>query len=231
MTAAVGESRTDTAWHREGSVLWRSYYECTRWALTLILSLRGGLRVTGRAHLPRSGGALILANHASFLDPVVVGISIPQPIRYVARATLFKPFLGPYLRSLGAFPIDREGGGTAGLRETLRELKAGQVVLIFPEGTRSSDGSVGPLKPGFAAMTRARVPIVPAAIAGTFEAMPRGGHWPRPHPIRVHFDAPILPEEYADLEPDALTNLIRGRLQKALNLARAGLDRGLRGPL
>ena len=76
-------------------------------------------------------------------------------MNYVARETLFRlPLLAPLMRFLDAFPIDREGSGLSGLKETLRRLKRGELVLIFPEGTRTTDGEVAPLKPGFISVAR-----------------------------------------------------------------------------
>lgn len=203
------------------------WYGIVRVATTLYCSLTGGVRVTGRANVPASGGALLAANHLSYLDVFVLGLGVPRPLRYVARAGLFVPVLGPLIRSVGGFPIDNEGTGTAGLKETLRRLKSGSVVLIFPEGTRSADGELGPLKPGIAALMRAKVPFVPVAVAGTFEAWPRGQLFPRPHPIRIHYGRSITPAEMAGLDPEALSALLRERLLACQRIARAGLARDL----
>lgn len=207
----------------------RPWYEAVRYAAVLTLGLRGGVRVTGRDNLPRQGGALIVSNHISFLDVFVLGVGVPRVLNYVARSSLFVPVLGPLIRSVGGFPIEREGGGVAGLKETLRRLKGGGLVLIFPEGTRSPDGEIGPLKPGIAALARARVPFIPVAVAGAFEAFPKGVTLPRPHPIWVHFGAPIRPDDFATMEPAVLSDLVRSRMIEAQHVARAGLRRSL-GP-
>jgi 1-acyl-sn-glycerol-3-phosphate acyltransferase len=146
----------------------------------------------------------------------------------VARSTLFLPVLGPLIRSVGGFPIQREGMGASGLKETLRRLRNGGIVVLFPEGTRSIDGHLGDLKPGIAVLaTRARVPIVPAAVAGTFEAWPRSRPFPWPHPIRVQYGAPILPEEIAGQTPEAVVALIRARILDCQQLALSGLERDI----
>ena len=93
---------------------------------------------------------------------------------------------------------------------------------MFPEGTRSKDGELGPLKSGIAVLAaRAGVPIVPAGVAGTFEAWPRSRLFPRPHPLRVHYGPPILPEEIAGMDTQDLT--IRDRIGQSVALARQGL--------
>src|SRR5690242_3785594 len=102
-----------------------------------------GLRVVGREHWPAAGGGLICANHQSMFDPPLVGLTCPRRMNYLARDTLFRvPILGPLITFLDAIPIDRDGSGLSGLKETLRRLKAGELVLIFPEGTRTHDGEV-----------------------------------------------------------------------------------------
>jgi 1-acyl-sn-glycerol-3-phosphate acyltransferase len=191
------------------------------------MSLRGGYRVTGREHIPPSGGVLLVSNHASFLDVFAVGVGCPRPLRFMARSTLFNPVLGPLMRSVGAFPIDREGGGTAGLRETLRLLKNGSIVLMFPEGTRTLTGELGPVQPGMAALMRARVPVLPAGVAGTFEAWPRGRKAPGAHAIRIHFGPPIAPVEAAGLDPRAFVARVASAMADAHATARDALARDL----
>jgi 1-acyl-sn-glycerol-3-phosphate acyltransferase len=182
------------------------------------------LRATGRENVPSQGAALLVSNHLSHLDVFVLGLSVPRPLNYVARSTLFVPILGPFIRSVGGFAIQREGMGAQGLKETLRRLRRGGLVTLFPEGTRTRDGELAPLKAGFAAIARhTRVPIVPAAIAGTFEAWPRHHPWPHPHPIHVHYGPPISPELVANLDPDALISLLRSRLLECQRAARAKL--------
>lgn len=110
------------------------------------------------------------------------------------------------------------------MKETLRRLRNGGIVILFPEGTRSGDGELGPLKPGIAVLAaRAGVPLVPAGIAGTFEAWPRSQFLPRAHPLRVHYGPPISPEEIAGMDPLAVTDLIRDRIGQSIAIARAGL--------
>jgi 1-acyl-sn-glycerol-3-phosphate acyltransferase len=198
--------------------------------LALFSAPGGGLRASGRGHIPRSGAALLVSNHLSHLDVLVLGTLLPRPLNFVARSTLFFPPLGWIIRSLGAFPIRREGMGTQGLKETLRRLRAGGIVTLFPEGTRSPDGELGPLKQGIAVLAaRARVPIIPAAVVGTFEAWPRSRSFPRRHPIRVHYGRPIAPEEIAGRAPEEVAELIRTRILECQRRARRGLARGMGG--
>jgi 1-acyl-sn-glycerol-3-phosphate acyltransferase len=209
----------------------RLWYRAVQFSVATLLSATGGLRSSGRGNIPATGGVLLVSNHLSHLDVFVLGILVPRPLNFVARSTLFLPILGPLIRSVGGFPIQREGMGASGLKETLRRLRNGGIVTLFPEGTRSPDGELGELKSGIAVLAaRARVPIVPAAVAGTFEAWPRSRRFPRPHPIRVHYGPPILPEQFAGLPPEALVELIRDRMIACQRIARSGLRRDLGRP-
>jgi len=173
-------------------------------------------RATGQRNVPDSGGVLLVCNHVSFLDVFFLGIPLRRSLSYVARSTLFVPVLGALIRSVGGFPIQREGIGAAGMKETLRRLRAGRIVALFPEGTRSRDGQLGSLKPGIAALAaRVGVPVVPAGLAGMFEIWPRSRLLPVPHPIRIHYGTPILPHELAGLDTEAATALIRARMRES----------------
>ena len=140
------------------------------------------IRCFGRELVPQSGGGLVLSNHQSNLDPVLIGLACERRLNYVARTTLFRSAAFRWMvAALDAIPIDREGGGLGGLKETLKRLKRGEMVLLFPEGTRTPDGEVHAIKPGFCAIARrAAVPLVPVALDGAFDAWPRQRRFPRP---------------------------------------------------
>lgn len=181
------------------------------------------LRWQGSENFPHTGGALICANHQSFLDPILVGLTCDRRMNYLARDTLFRnPLLAPLIRYLDAIPIDREGGGLAGLKETLRRLKAGEQVLIFPEGTRTRDGEVSPLKPGFCAVTRrSKVPLVPVGLDGAYQAWPRTARFPRLGRMAVVVGEPISPEVIAGLTDDELVAELGIRMKRCHAAARA----------
>jgi 1-acyl-sn-glycerol-3-phosphate acyltransferase len=195
------------------STLW---YHSVRIMLGILATVVFRWRATGQRNVPVTGGALLVSNHVSFLDVVFLGIPLGRPLNYVARSTLFVPGLGWFIRSVGAFPIQREGMGASGMKETLRRLRAGGIVTLFPEGTRSRDGKLGPLKPGIAVLVqRIGVPVVPAGLAGMFEIWPRSRRLPVPHPIRIHYGPPIYPAELAGLDTEAITTLIRDRIEQS----------------
>lgn len=202
------------------------WYRLVRWVTAVFTSATCGLRATGRHNVPASGGALLVSNHLSHLDVFVLSMPLNRPLNYVARSTLFLPVLGFLIRSVGGFPIQREGIGAQGLKETLKRLRAGGIVTLFPEGTRSRTGELGVLKSGIAVLAaRARVPIIPAAVAGTFEAWPRTRPFPAPHPIRIHYGPPISPAEIERLGSEDLSRLIRERILACQHVAREGLCR------
>ena len=184
-------------------------------------------RVAGRQHLPATGGALVLANHQSQLDPVLVGLASDRRLNYLARQTLFR--FAPFrwlIQSFDAIPIDREGIGLGGLKETLKRLKRGELVLIFPEGTRTCDGEVAPLKPGFIALARrGGAPLVPVGIDGAFQAWPRSQALPCQAVIHLVFGPPLAQAEMARLDDNALLAEVESRIRACHALARLGRAR------
>jgi len=156
-------------------------------------------RARGVEHVPAVGGGLFLTNHQSFLDPLLVGLPLRRPVSFLARDTLFKvPVIGWILRHTYVMPLSRETGGAAGIRETLRRMDLGFLVGIFPEGTRSVDGSLGKFKPGFAALVRRmELPIYPVGIAGAHRAFGKGSLFLKPHRVCVVFGEPF-PKELID---------------------------------
>jgi 1-acyl-sn-glycerol-3-phosphate acyltransferase len=151
------------------------------------------LQVRGLHHMPRSGGVLVVSNHQSFLDPVVLAVLHRRPFAFLADAYLFKfkPF-GWLIRSLNAFPIQTGKGDVGAIKQTIALLQAGEVLTIYPEGTRSPNGQLQPVLGGAAlAIRRAKVPVMPAIIVGAYEAYPRQAKIPRPGRVRVVFDQPV----------------------------------------
>jgi 1-acyl-sn-glycerol-3-phosphate acyltransferase len=152
------------------------------------------IRVEGRENVP-PGGCLIVSNHISFMDPTTVGWSVAREIYYLGRKNLFKPpILSRFLPMVNVLPIDRDGHDIAGLRRIIKMLKEGHGVLLFPEGTRSADGTIQPAEPGAGLVAlKAGVPILPVRVFGTYECLSR--HMKRLHfkPIRVVIGKPYHP--------------------------------------
>lgn len=138
-------------------------------------------------------GLLIAANHQSFLDPVLIGGPLVRPVHFLARTSLFEvPGFRTLLPALNAHPVHRGRVDPEALRTTLRLLRNGETLLIFPEGTRTRDGRLGHFKPGAGSIAiRCGVPVLPVCIEGAFECWPRSQKLPRPRRVAVMFGKPI----------------------------------------
>jgi 1-acyl-sn-glycerol-3-phosphate acyltransferase len=190
-----------------------AWYRTTQWGLGTAFRLFFGVRTEGSRHVPATGPVVLLSNHQSHLDPPLIGCFTHRPLAIMARDTLFRGVLGALIRSYDAIPIDREGSGLAGIRATLKRLKQGSAVLMFPEGTRSADGKLQPLKPGFCSLVRrGGVTIVPMAIAGAYEAWPRTARWPRPRRIAMVWGQPLSADEIAALSDSELIDEVTRRI-------------------
>jgi 1-acyl-sn-glycerol-3-phosphate acyltransferase len=193
----------------------RLWYDFLRIFCRMVGVVVFAIRVRERRFVPGEGGALVMSNHQSHLDPVLVGLATDRRLNYLARQTLFR--FAPFrwlINSLDAIPLDREGLGLSGLKETLRRLKRGEIVLIFPEGTRTRDGEVGKLKPGFCALARrANVPLVPVGIDGSYDSWSRTRPLPVPAAIHIQFGQPLMPAEIARLDDDALVAEMARRIR------------------
>jgi 1-acyl-sn-glycerol-3-phosphate acyltransferase len=161
-------------------------------------------RVFNSERVPLKGPVILASNHASFLDPPLVGAGLRRGVNYLARDTLFRfPVMGWLLRKWECVPVDREGGGAAGLRAILDRLLAGGAILLFPEGTRSTDGKLQPARSGIGlAVIKSEAIVVPVRVFGTFEAYGRGTKFPRPHRVAVKYGRPMT---FAALRTEAKT--------------------------
>jgi 1-acyl-sn-glycerol-3-phosphate acyltransferase len=149
--------------------------------------------IYGRENVPASGPLILASNHASFLDPPLVGSALPREINYLARDTLFRfPIIGWILREVNAVPVDREGGGAAGLKAILDRLLAGNAIILFPEGTRTSDGNLQTPRAGIGlTVIKSNAPVVPVRIFGTYEAFGKRHKFPRPKKVSIVFGKPL----------------------------------------
>ncbi|HPC59526.1 MAG TPA: lysophospholipid acyltransferase family protein [Verrucomicrobiota bacterium] len=150
-------------------------------------------RVHNPERVPLSGGVILASNHASFLDPPLVGAGLRRPINYLARKTLFRfPIVGWVLHKWNSVPVDRDGGTASGLRPILERLRAGGAIIMFPEGTRTRDGRLQPARSGIGlAVIKSDAPVVPVRVFGTYEAFGRQARFPRPHRVAVKYGYPL----------------------------------------
>ena len=149
--------------------------------------------MVGRENVPGKGAFIFVSNHSSYFDPIMLGTSIHRSLYYMARENLFwKPFFGWVMGQVHAFPVKRDRGDMGALKQALAILKDGKSLVMFPEGTRSIDRSLRPAKPGVGFIAaKAGVPIVPAYIDGSLEALPRSLKTLKRYPVAVYIGKPI----------------------------------------
>jgi 1-acyl-sn-glycerol-3-phosphate acyltransferase len=154
-----------------------------------------GLRLSGTEHIPEIGPVVIVPNHQTYADPILVTIPVRRPIYYMAWNRLFDVRgLNWLIRRLRAFPVEIESRDPRAAREAVRLLQAGEAVMIFPEGSRSLDGRVGRFKPGaFRLAVSLGVPILPVTIAGGHEAWPPGRTLPRRGNMTITYHPLVYP--------------------------------------
>ncbi|OIQ60702.1 1-acyl-sn-glycerol-3-phosphate acyltransferase [Moorella thermoacetica] len=179
---------------RKNASLWQSYfrrnrqvfYQFAKFVCYLFLRFICRWEVRGRENIPAGGPVVIVANHISYLDPVVVGVAFPRMVRFMAKEELFHiPLFKYIIRGLQAFPVRRGESDRAALKTALQILRQGQVLGIFPEGTRSPDGRLLPFQAGAAVLAlKTGATLLPVAIKDTNRVF-RGGH------IRITFGRPL----------------------------------------
>ena len=164
-----------------------------------------GWRVYNPERVPLTGPVILASNHASFLDPPLVGAGVRRDINYLARESLFRfPVIGWVLRNWNSVPVDREGGGAAGLRAILDRLLDGGAIILFPEGTRTRDGNLQQARSGIGlTVIKSNCPVVPVRVFGTFKAFGRHARFPRPcSRIAVKYGQPMW---FKELREEART--------------------------
>lgn len=150
-------------------------------------------RVIHRERIPREGGLILAMNHESYLDPPLAGIACDREIFFLARKTLLRwPLLGPLFPQLNVIPVDQERADMSALKVVIKLVRAGHCTVIFPEGSRTPDGSIQPAQPGLGmVIAKTLAPVVPMRIFGARLAFPRGGK-PRPfQPITLVVGEPM----------------------------------------
>jgi len=162
------------------------------WVLTRAVAwLCFRYRVIGS--VPRDGGFLVAANHASYFDIPLLGCGMPRRAWYLGRSDLFPvPGVNGILQWLGWIPLRLGRLDRKAFEKAIALINRGKVVVIFPEGSRSLDGRLGEAKPGLGMIVaQTGCPVVPAYLKGTFEVLPSEAKWPRFHPVNVRFGEPV----------------------------------------
>ena len=163
-----------------------------------------GCDVYNSERVPLEGPVILASNHASFYDPFLVGCMIKREIFYLARKTAFFFPLGPVIKSWNAVPVDRDGGGPKGMMQIIGHLQSGKAIVLFPEGTRTNDGQLQPVRAGIGFIViKSTAPVVPVRVFGAYEAWNRKMIFPRPrHRLAVKYGHPM---QFAALREEAQT--------------------------
>ena len=184
--------------------------------------------IEGRENVPRTGPVLLASNHLSFVDSVVIPLSVAQRrVRFLAKSDYFEGkgikgrFTGALFDALGAIPVERRNARDAlvSLDVMLERLREGEACVIYPEGTRSKDGRLYRGRTGVAHLAlESKAPVVPVAVAGTQEVQPIGASMPRPHPFSVRFGEPLdFSTGYDHLAPGKARRQITDRVMDAIH--------------
>ncbi|RIK64551.1 MAG: 1-acyl-sn-glycerol-3-phosphate acyltransferase [Planctomycetota bacterium] len=179
-------------------------------------------RVFGLRNVPQSGGVLLASNHQCFFDPVATTLALHREGNYMARDTLFlNPWFRRLIESLNAFPVRRGAADIAAVKEIMRRLRDGRIVVVFPEATRTHDGSIGQINANSLAIAKKTcIAIVPTVVDGAFEAWPRTRKFPRPGRMYVTYAPAITPQEVEAWPLEKITETVTQRLHEAMERSR-----------
>ncbi len=196
-------------------------YHLCRAIARVVCTLTFDLKTFGLHNVPQSGGVLLVSNHQSYLDPLVLGVNIRRPMSFLAKSELFRNrFFGAFISALNAFPVRQGKGDKAAIDEMIRQLRGGHMLTLFPEGSRTDDGEIAPIQRGAALVVRrADVPIIPAVVHGSHAAWPKGQKLFRARSVRVLY-GPAL--HVRDLKGDQIIELIDRTLRAMFDDLRAG---------
>ncbi len=168
-------------------------YRCGWLFFRALFALYFRWRVFNPERVPLAGPVILASNHASYIDPPLVGAGIRRQINYLARDSIFHvPILAAILRSWEVVPVDRDGGTGRGLKEILGRLEQGGAIILFPEGTRSRHGELNPARSGIGlTVIKSSAPVVPVRVFGTHQAFGPHKRLPRPRRVMVKYGQPL----------------------------------------
>jgi 1-acyl-sn-glycerol-3-phosphate acyltransferase len=204
-------------------VLKARWFWFARWCCKCFCMLFFHLRTYDRDNVPEKGAFILVTNHQSFMDPIFCVGPLRRPAHFLARDTLFKNrFFGPLISSVYSIPLKRDQADLTAMRTVIELLKKGRGLCLFPEGTRTQDGRIAPLKPGFGLLARrGRAAIVPVVIDGAYEAWPRTQKLFTPGKlVTVHYGRPISYDELKGVDDEQLAKIITDTMRNMQNQIR-----------
>jgi 1-acyl-sn-glycerol-3-phosphate acyltransferase len=209
----------------------RLFYRLLRFIaqMLFLVYLRG--RAFHRRRVPQNGPVLLACNHQSFMDPVLAALALHREANFMARDTLFRQrHFGRLINGLNAFPVRRGAGDVAAVKEILRRLRDGGLVVVFPEATRTADGRTGRVNANAMAIAKkSAATIVPTVIDGAFDAWPRHRPVPLPATVHVTYGRPITAGELADMTPGQIAEAVKGQWNDILERSTRWRSAGGRG--
>lgn len=233
------ETASDSAPRRRGkrerakqftrSFAQRVVYDAMKLLIRVIAGALFQFRVFGAERTPQDVPVIICCNHQSSIDPTLVAASIPRRLSFLARKELFASFATrKFVEFFDAIPLDRTGFSREGLTAAIDRLKQGRAVLIFPEGSRSPDGTLQPFRSGFLLLARrSRASLLPVAIAGTYEMWPRQRRFPWPTTTHLFVGEPIPYEVYSGWKEEKALAELQRQMQALVGEATASRRRAL----
>ncbi|MHB1287135.1 MAG: lysophospholipid acyltransferase family protein [Leptospirales bacterium] len=173
----------------------RPFYRTVRGVFSVFCKTYLKVSVHGQENIPATGGVIVASNHQSILDVPLMGHAIPREARFPGKAELFSsPLLRSFLLSLGGFPLVRGEGDRKAISFSQTVVERGDILVLFPEGTRSRNGSISPFHRGLGVLSiKTGAPIVPAILIGSGRSMGVGFRFPRMGSVRIEFSSPIFP--------------------------------------
>ncbi|MBI9017208.1 MAG: 1-acyl-sn-glycerol-3-phosphate acyltransferase [Phycisphaerae bacterium] len=173
------------------------------------------LKLIDKHNVPSDGAVLLVTNHQSYMDPLFMGSGIKRACHFMARESLFRnKFFGRYIRKINAFPVKRDSGDVKAIKEIIKRLNDGNMVNIFPEGTRTLTGKIKEFKSGLELITRrSGATLVPVLIEGAYEAWPKKQLLPWPKKVYVQYAEPITPEQLKNMGKNELAPLLTKTLR------------------
>ena len=186
----------------------RGFYKCVRGVARGLRALLYPLDVEGRENLDIEGGAMIVCNHISLRDPILLACLCKRPLRFMGKKELFENKLaGSFLRSLGGFPVDRGAADISSIRESVNVLKGGDILMIFPQGHRFPDDSGREIKDGASLLAIwSKVPVIPVHIQPPYRAFRK---------LKVRVGSPIDLTGISDIDQTSLKEASR-RIEKGI---------------
>lgn len=205
-----------------------AWYRVGRWLCRVFCLLFFQTRIHGIENVPKNGPFILVSNHQSYLDPIFCGVGLHRRLCYVARDSLFRnKFFAALISSVNAIPVKRGEADLHAMRQIMRKLKRGFGVCLFPEATRTEDGSIRDFKAGFGLLSKkTNATIIPVLLDGAYECWPKGRKiWSRGQ-IWICYGSPISPEQAREMGDKELAKVVTERIRRMQRYWRSkrGLD-------